>query len=358
VNFLRPVPILLPLSWVYGCLAGVRNWLYDRGWLRAVRADVPVVSVGNLTAGGTGKTPFTGEIVSRLQKEGYRVAVVSRGYGRASRGPVVVADGRQVLAGSLEGGDEPVMLARSHPGTVVVVAERRAEAAAIAARTHGAQVIVMDDGFQHRALARDLDIVVVDGRRDLRREHLMPAGRRREWLSGLRRAGLLVVAKVPAAVDAAAAAQGLSPWYNGPVAGFTLCVAEPEGRPEGARWPSPVLAFSGIADHDGFLETAASQGIRICADVRFADHHVYTAADTRLLCARAHAGGAAAFLTTEKDLARLEAAPPLVVALRSAAPVIALSVRVRIVAGEGELARALRRLDGERNADRSDRSHD
>jgi tetraacyldisaccharide 4'-kinase len=324
--------------------------LYDARILTAVRLDVPVVSIGNLTAGGTGKTPFTGEVVRRLQERGLRVGVVSRGYGRASRGTVVVADGEKVLAGPREGGDEPVMLARRHPGTVVVVAGRRGDAGRIAVETFGAQVIVMDDGFQHRALARDVNIVIIDGRMDIRRERLLPAGLRREWLSGLRRADLLAVAKIADEPAARAAAGRLCRWFKGPVAAFTLCTEEVAGVPARGgtllQPGTPVLAFSGIADHGGFLETARSAGLKLAAAERFDDHHRYTESDVLRLIGTARASGAAAFLTTEKDAVRLDGTPALAGLLRSAAPLYEMRMRVRMVFGEEALSRLLGSLAG------------
>ncbi len=345
---MKPVPALAPFSWLYGCAVQCRNRLFDAGILKISSAGVPVVAVGNLTAGGTGKTPLAGEIIGRLRRKGLCVGLVSRGYGRAGRGPAVVADRSGLLLDAAAGGDEPVMLARRYPGTVVVVSGRRTEAARIAVRELGARVLVMDDGFQHRALERDLNILLVDGRRDLLREPLLPAGLRREPLAAIRRADLLVVSKVSSAADASAAAARLLRWYEGPVAGFSLepaglCDAA-TGLTESCPAGTTALVFSGIAGHADAAASAAALGLSVVAALEFGDHHVYDAADIGLLCREARRTGARVLVTTEKDAARLHAAPALAGALRSVAPLSFLRMEVRFCLGEELFGSMLERL--------------
>ncbi len=145
----------------YGAVAAARRRLYESGWLRSERVDVPVVSIGNLTWGGTGKTPVLAFLAARVEERGRRVGIVSRGYRRRSSGLVVVSDGSGAVASASAGGDEPVLLARRFPRAVVVVAERRPDAAREAVRL-GAEVLLLDDAFQHLAIARDADVVLVD----------------------------------------------------------------------------------------------------------------------------------------------------------------------------------------------------
>src|SRR5512138_3861842 len=152
--------LLAPPVWIYLAATWVRNRAYDAGIFRVERTSVPVIAVGNLVAGGTGKTPLVQHLAERLLGIGRKVAVVSRGYGRRTRGPLIVSRGKEVLVTPAEGGDEPVLLARNVPGLAVVVAERRVAGARIAAGECAADVILLDDGFQHRAIHRDLNILV------------------------------------------------------------------------------------------------------------------------------------------------------------------------------------------------------
>ncbi|HEX9007574.1 MAG TPA: tetraacyldisaccharide 4'-kinase [Bacteroidota bacterium] len=347
---MKPAPVLLPFSWLYGAAVQVRNRLYDTGMLKTSRAGVPVVSVGNLTAGGTGKTPLAGEIIGRLHRRGLTVGLISRGYRRDTRGVRIVADRAGLKADASAGGDEPVMLARRHPGTVIVVAARRREAASIAVRQLGAEVLVMDDGFQHRALARDLNILIIDGRRDLRHVPLLPAGLRREPLSSLRRADLLVVSKVSSTAAAAAAAACVARWYQGPVAGFSLEAVELRdvmtGLADGCPAGTPALVFSGIAGNADVAASAASLGLSVAGTVRFEDHHPFEAADVRLLSAEARRTGARVLITTEKDAARLQASPALAEALGSDRPLRFLHMEVRFCLGEELLDDLLQKLGG------------
>ncbi len=348
---MRPVPVLAPFSSLYGFAVQVRNLLYASGILKAARAGVPVVSVGNLTAGGTGKTPLAGEIIGRLCRKGMRVGLISRGYGRRTRGAMIVADRTGVIADAAAGGDEPVMLARRHPGTAVVVGARRAEAASIAVRQLSAEVLVMDDGFQHRALARDLNILVVDGRGDLRQEPLLPAGLRREPLSALRRADLLAVSKVSSAAEASAVAARLAPWYRGPVAGFSLEALGLYDITTGvaddrASAGTPVLVFSGIAGNADVAASATLLGLSVVGTVRFEDHHMFNAADIRLLSAEARRTEARLLVTTEKDAMRLLAFPALAHAVGSAGSLKYLRMEVRFCLGEELLDELLQKLGG------------
>ena len=209
--------MLLPLSWVYGAVIAARNAAFDTGIFRCRSAGVPLIAVGNMTAGGTGKTPVVEMLVRLLRQRGVSPGVISRGYGRTGRGVVVVADRECVYADAGTGGDEPVQIARKFPGVPVVVGERRFEAAVTAVRRCGAQVIISDDGFQHRWLHRDCDLVVVDGSSDLAAEPLLPAGVRREPMRALRRAHMVALTGCRDAGEAAERGNALRRWYSGPI---------------------------------------------------------------------------------------------------------------------------------------------
>jgi tetraacyldisaccharide 4'-kinase len=302
--------LLLPVSWIYGSVAALRLRAFEAGLLRQDRAGVPVLSVGNMTAGGTGKTPFVEYLVAWLLRRGRVPAVVSRGYGRETRGVKVVACGGKLLCGAREGGDEPVQIARKFPGAAVVVAEHRVDAAQRAVAECGADVVVMDDGFQHRYLRRNLDILVMDARRDIRREHLLPAGMRREWLSGINRADLLVFTRSAGSAPPAWA-EGLPQVREGKavtvrhgISGFVHCDDRTPSVPV-----SPVFAFSGIGDPALFTASLEEKGLVVAGARSFPDHHRFSDADLASVVARAAACGARTIVTTEKDASRLDGGP-------------------------------------------------
>jgi tetraacyldisaccharide 4'-kinase len=274
---------LNPLSAIYGGVVGARNALYDHRWLRSRALQGSVISVGNLSTGGSGKTPFVILLGELLKARGIGFDVLSRGYGRRTRGVLVVDPGGLPR----DFGDEPLLIARRLQ-TPVVVGEDRYEAGRLAEERFGPQIHVLDDGFQHRGLARDFDIVLVTP--DDPRDHLLPTGRLREPLRSLQRADAIVLTS------------GASP-ESFPLAGKTVWRVR-RGIVAQSVPPRPV-AFCGIARPQSFLLQLRAAGIDPIAEAFFRDHHAYTEKDIRdLLRLRQHseAGG---FVTTEKDAVNL-----------------------------------------------------
>ena len=272
-----------PLSTIYGAVVGARNGLYDRGYLAARRLQGPVVSVGNLSAGGSGKTPFVMLLGELLKARGVRFDVLSRGYGRETRGVLLVDP-----AGlPQQFGDEPLLIARKLQ-VPVVVGEDRFEAGRFAESRFGAQLHLLDDGFQHRALAREFDIVLVTPQDAS--DRLLPAGRLREPLRSLARADAVVLAS-GASVD------------SFPVAGRTIwklrrgiVLKDIPARP---------VVFCGIARPENFLLQLRTANVEPAAQAFYRDHHAYSEKDVRELVdlkQRSEAGG---FVTTEKDAVNL-----------------------------------------------------
>jgi len=297
--------LLVPAAAAYGAAVAVRNAAYDRGLLAVARVPALVVSVGNLSVGGTGKTPAALWLAERLAARGRRVAIVARGYRKRRRGVVVVGTGAGPLVDPDDGGDEAVMLARRFAGPVVA-AERRADAAAHACRAFGCDAIVLDDGFQHRALHRDADLVLVAG--DPRALRLLPAGPLREPAVALRRArAVLLLDGTPAgARPGGAVGAAWPPTFRGRIVPRALV------RPQGAAWIEEglgslagvaVVAVAGVARPERFLASLAACGARVTRHLRFPDHHRYGAEDVRAIAAAARE---APLVTTEKDLVKLE----------------------------------------------------
>ena len=293
--------LLLPLGAVYGLVAGQR--LQRQGF----DAGVPVLCVGNYHVGGAGKTPTVLALTKILRDLGETPVVLSRGYGGRLRGPIKVDPGRH---GADDVGDEPLMMARMVP---VVVARDRIGGVALA-RSQGASVILMDDGFQNPAIAKDASLIVIDGDRGLGNGCVFPAGPLRAPLAPqlARTDALVVIGKgtAAAAVAAAIAAQG-------------KLVLSAHLRPDAASVASlrgkRVLAFAGIGDPQRFFRTLRASGIDVVLERAFADHHPFTKAEIESLIAEAKSG-ALTLVTTEKDLARLRTAAGLPVWAAEIAP--------------------------------------
>jgi len=307
--------LLSPLGALYGAATRARAAAYGRGWLPRARLGGPVISVGNLGVGGSGKTPVVALLAAMLRDAGRPVAVLSRGYRGSFRGDcLVVADGEGVHAGPEAAGDEPVMLARCVPGVVVAVGRRRDRVGRAVEARYGPRVHVLDDGFQHFRLQRDLDLVCLSAHDLVDRP--LPAGRLREPRAALARADLILLDADEAARSALAAK------HPGRVLRLRRRVVGFFGL-DGAERPVPARPFllSGIARPERLHADVASRVGEVSGTAVFADHHAYGPADVADVESRARAAGADAIVTTAKDAVRL---PPLslpVLVLRVAAEV-------------------------------------
>jgi tetraacyldisaccharide 4'-kinase len=298
---------LLPLrvaSWLYGVGAAAHRGSYAAGLRRPRRLACRVVSVGNLVVGGTGKTPIAAWIAAELARRGHRVALVCRGVGALEPQEIAVAaDGSGVRASLREVGEEALLLARLAPGVPVLAGRKRARVGARAIMELGARVLVLDDGFQHHALARDVDLVCF-GSDGLGNGALLPHGPLRERVRVLERADALLVAggRLPFEDEAriASAAPG--------IARFTVVRTAERlsrlGEPAASESPSALAGravglLSAIARPDSLRATLERLGARVVAERRFPDHHVYRAQDVARLA------GAPLWVTTEKDAMKL-----------------------------------------------------
>jgi tetraacyldisaccharide 4'-kinase len=276
-----------PLSAIYGAVVLTRNALYDRKILRSQPLRGSVISVGNISTGGSGKTPFVILLGELLKARGIPFDVLSRGYGRKTRGVLLVDPGGLPQ----DFGDEPLLIARRLQAPVVV-GEDRYEAGRFAESRFGAQIHLLDDGFQHRGLARDFDIVLVAP--DDARDRLLPAGRLREPLQSLQRA------------DAVVLTSGASP-ESFPVAGKTVWRVRRGVVTQNLAQPVPdrPVVFCGIARPQNFLLQLRAAGIDPVAEAFYRDHHAYTEKDIRDLLQLRQRSEAGGFITTEKDAVNL-----------------------------------------------------
>jgi tetraacyldisaccharide 4'-kinase len=304
-------PWLAPLAPLYAVGSAVRDLRIRRGWEPVRRLGWPVISVGNLSTGGAGKTPLAIALARLLTAKGWQVDVLSRGYGRINRQPALV----RVDGTAAEFGDEPLLIARE-TGVPVYVARQRYDAGLLAEAAgrqddgHGPLLAahILDDGFQHRQLARDVDILLLN--RDDWQDVLLPAGNLREPMRAMRRAQVIALPADDPDIEKEVRQSG---WQG--------ALWRLRRRMDVSKVGGPVAAFCGIARPGQFFAGLESAGVEIATKIAFRDHHPYTAADVERLSTTAQGAGASAFITTEKDLVRLgdlAGALPKKIALKTA----------------------------------------
>jgi len=297
---------LCPLSFLYGLVMRVRSNLYRTGLKTSYQASVPVISVGNVVVGGTGKTPMIDFLVRYISGRGIRCAVVSRGYGGSYHQDVAKVnnvDGTLRMTAA-ESGDEPYLLAKRNPGVPVYVARKR-KFGVQAAERDGVQLILLDDGFQHLAVHRDVDIVLLDGKRPFGNGNTLPAGMLREPLSALQRADMVVMTR--------SGPESRSPLhYNGPVLRSrhqldkTMTTLEGVVVPETDFIGKSCLAFAGIARPEEFFKSLRSFGFCNIEELSLADHQEYNQDILNLLLGSCDNHDL--MITTEKDAVKLSTA--------------------------------------------------
>ncbi len=305
---------LAPLGKIYAVGVDIRNAMFDRGWFRSYDLGAPTISIGNLTAGGTGKTPLVAAIAKILLDQGEKVCILTRGYGRQNaRSRVLVSDGANVLADADTGGDEPVELARQLGGKAVIIADAdRVAAAKWAREKFGITAFILDDGFQHRRARRNLDIVCIDATRPCGNGHVIPAGTLRESFKHLSRADAIVVTRanmVESTDDLVARLRN----RNAAVPIFLASnriikltkLSDPTAEVANV---GRVVAFCGLGNPENFFAQLQQDGVEVAATEAFPDHHRYAASDIRQLEKLATKHSAKALVTTAKDAVKLRPA--------------------------------------------------
>ena len=308
--------LLTPLSLLYSCIQQLRAGLYRIGILQTNRLPRPVVSIGNITVGGTGKTPITALIASMLIQQGYRVVVLSRGYGGSLEGQcVVVSDGVTVMLGPHECGDEPYLLASTVLGLMVVIGTDRYAAGQLAMQQLAPDIFLLDDGFQHLRLWRDLNILLLDYTRPLGNGRTLPAGLLREPATATRRADLIIMTRSPEGTSSSATRSG-KPTF---AAAHRLVDAVPlrggEPVPIPALRGHRFLAFAGIAQPESFFSALRDKGLTIVHTLPFPDHAGYDHSRLEEIRAAMQSSGAEYAITTEKDGVKLKKLAPGIAAV-------------------------------------------
>lgn len=322
----RPIRWLLSIlegcSRLFGIVVRLRAWLYEAGLKRRFPLGCQVISVGNVTVGGTGKTPVVEILARTLRDEGRAVAIISRGYRKKETpflqrllhgegfAPRVVSDGHRVLLGSDMSGDEPFMLASNLPGVVVLVDKNRVKAGRYAIRHFGCDVLILDDGFQYMKLRHSHEIVLVDSTNPFGNGHLLPRGILREPAANIRRANFIFITKSDGQTDALRArlkrlnqTAEIAECRHTPR--FYRNVYSAETMPLEKIAGMKVVTLAGIAAPMGFENSVSAMGGRILAHERFPDHYRYRTQDIINIINNADELGADAILTTEKDAVRL-----------------------------------------------------
>lgn len=294
------------LSLFYSLVLRLRAFAYGAGLLRSRRLPRPVISVGNLTVGGTGKTPMVAWLARYLLEKGRRVVVLSRGYGGSAHGDVrMVSDGERILLSPNEAGDEPVLLAKTVPGLAVVIGADRYRAGEYALETLKPDIFILDDGYQHIRLQRDLNVLLVDSRRPFGNGFTFPAGLLREPVVAAGRADIVIATRsqdgvgltnpVPGKpfLTAAHTLEGIIPLEGGALAPFS--------RLKGVR----VMAFSGIADPGCFFDDLERAGVPLVTTLAFPDHSTYGDEELAAICRLRDTSQSAILITTGKDAVKL-----------------------------------------------------
>ncbi len=300
-NFKWPALLFWPLSLLYGAILSIRNFCYDVGIFKSYAVKSYVISVGNISVGGTGKTPTVIYLANYFTSLNYKVAVTSRGYGRSSKGTIVVSDGRSIQVSVDKAGDEPYLISQSCPNAIVIVDADRVRAAQYAESTFAPDIILMDDAFQHRRLKRDFDLLTMRQLRPLDNEFCLPAGPLREPKRYLARADALLLN---------GAQQSVFEQFGPRIAEVFVAQYVPTLliNKDGKTAPldfkgKSVFAFCGLANPESFRTTLRNLGVNFSGFVAYKDHYRYGTDDIAKI--KALAGESDVVVTTEKDWVKL-----------------------------------------------------
>lgn len=336
--------ILLPLSWLYGLGVRFRNRLYERGWMRRYVPPVSlVISVGNIVAGGTGKTPVT-LLLAGAFYERFTVAILSRGYRSKAEKldtPVMLCEGQGPTLPASYCGDEPYLFAQRLPKSIVIVGGNRKKASFLAAKA-GAQAILLDDGMQHRRLARDFDVVVVDVGDPFGQGYFLPRGFLREDICSLARANLIILNHIQDTEQFTSVKMQLKPYSHAPVIGakgYFAAIRDLKGQEVVLSEEKSVGMFCAIAHPEYFRRTLEQEGFTVINECILADHDTFQSQDLEQFALACLKKGAKYLICTEKDRVKLE------VRLHLPLPILWVQLELRIVAGQEEWQNFLQRAE-------------
>lgn len=336
--------LLLPLSWCYGLGSYFHNVLYDKKWACRYVPPVPlVISVGNIVAGGTGKTPVTLLLASVFYGR-FHLAILSRGYRSKAEKldtPVVLCEGNGPIFPASYCGDEPYLFAKRLPKSLVIVGADRKKSSLIASK-EGAQVILLDDGMQHRRLARDFDIVVIDIGDPFGQRHFLPRGFLRERIGSLERADLIVLNHVQDEEQLTCVQKEIRLYTHAPMIGTKVrvtAIRDLKGQESGELKGVPVGMFCAIAHPEYFKSTLEQEGFTIVNELLLSDHHTFHKKNLEQFAQACLKKGATYLICTEKDRVKLEDDLKLVL------PILWVQLELDIVAGQTEWQHFIERAE-------------
>jgi len=351
----NPFSVLLrPVALTYRSIVQLRNTLFDRQIFRPWKSPIPVISIGNLSAGGTGKTPLVDWVVKYYLSIGCKPAIISRGYLRETKGVQLVSNGQKVMLSSRESGDETAMLAWNNPDAIVVVAEKRKKAVTYITNHFAKRlpaVIILDDAFQHRAIDRNLNIAIINAAEPFKKAKMLPEGRLREPMKNLSRADLIILNKITDEETAETLAKEVEKTgkpvikariKNGELICFSGTFATSDEAPSANTLNA--LAFAGIATPESFLDSLKSEGVNIEAHRFFRDHEPYSAKKLQSIRREAESKGLS-LITTEKDYFRMLGHPELIRIITSR-PCYYLKIEVDIFEGKEKFQTMLKSAIG------------
>jgi len=312
-----PVKIIAyVISFFYRLIINFRNWLYDHKILKEITLPCPVISVGNITVGGTGKTPCVIMLAQMLQESGFKPAILSRGYGGKSIHPVnIVSNGNKILLDSKTAGDEPFLIAQALKGIPVITGAKRIITGKIAIDKFEADVLICDDAMQHRQIFRDINLVLLDNQSLRGNNHILPRGRLREPIAGLSRASTFVLTRTNEGQQTNNTIEKLIQNENIPI---FMSIHKPKDMVKGdysSQWPisellgKNICAFCGIAKPDSFKKTLLAAGAQVLLFDIFPDHHRYNKNELEKIKTRFIDCRADYLVTTEKDAVRIQSDP-------------------------------------------------
>jgi tetraacyldisaccharide 4'-kinase len=351
--------LLLPFSFLYWIVVWLRNWFFDKGILNISKITIPVISVGNISTGGVGKTPVV-EMLIEILLTHKSIAIVSRGYGRKSKGLVVVSRGKGTIVAPEIAGDESSQIAEKYTNEIVIVDENRVRAAQKAIEL-GANIILLDDGFQHQYLHRDVNIVVLSVEEIIQGDFLLPAGNRREPLRSLQRADMLMISRCRSVEEFESAKKVLirklkclegKDYAHSFLKGEKIVAIQTTAKSLrdlmskqqieiNSILNKRVVLFSGIGNPKSFEELVANAGIIVARHLVFSDHHWFSEKEIQEIVDAKRQLNAEFILTTEKDAARLG---QQIKHLYNQENILVVIIQNKIIDGKAEFDKILERF--------------
>lgn len=302
--------LLMPATFLYFLAAYLRNLFYDMDLLKSEKLPAYVISIGNLTTGGTGKTPIASAIANYLISKGKKTAIISRGYGGklSCSDTNIISDGEKTFYTAELAGDEPFWIAENSAGTTVITGCNRVKSGKLAIDKFNSEVLLLDDGFQHRRVKRDLDILLVDSEKEFGNGFLLPAGALREPIGQIKRADKVVIVNKNSSANAEKLQKMFVEKYgkDACICEFTACGIYDILTNQPVSEIKTAAVFTGIAQPESFFSLLEQKGINLVVKKVFPDHYLYTSGDIEVILKEAQTAGVDAIIATEKDCVKIK----------------------------------------------------